>query len=224
MGRNWSKQLKSCCNLGFYENQSEVDIQGWYSISPLMCDISQGKQWTPELAKQDPEGERVGSWDEPLLSRWRYARFPILLSDTVFQNWPENLSCFAWILQKKVKVLHEYYKKKWKQLILSLVFCQICHIKFCKLYTILSVHWPWYLPWRPSLLPVSCLFQVSPLIRGDAEGVEPGLHIVFISLHKTLWKSWRGSGQRGRKWAAHQTGSTDTFKKPYRINKVLACF
>lgn len=83
-------------------------------------------------------------------------------------------------------------KKKWKQLTLSLVFCRICHIKCCRLYTILSVTSTLTLVLAlASLSPASLLsFPLSPLIRGDAKGVEPGLHMVFISLRKTLWKSW----------------------------------
>ena len=101
MGRNWSKQLKSCCNLGFYVNRSEVDIQGWYSISPMMCDIPRGKQWTLELAKEDPEHDRVGSWDG------------LCSADG---STPDFQFCYmtqsSRIGKKIWAVLHEYYKEK----------------------------------------------------------------------------------------------------------------
>lgn len=216
MGRNWSKQLKSCCNLGFCENRSEVDIQGWYSVSPMMCDIPRGKQRTLELAKEDPEHDRVGSWEGALFSWWKYTRFPVLLSDTVFQNWQENLSCFAWILQRK---------KKRKQLILSLIFCKIYHINFHRLYTILSVTSMLILVLAlASLSPASLLsFPRQPTpqrrCRGRGAGAPCGLN--FTS--SELWKSWRSNSRRGRKWG-HQTGSTAIFKKLHRINKALACF
>lgn len=150
-----------------------------------------------------------------LFSWWKYTRFPILLYDTVFQNWQENLSCFARILQRK---------KKWKQLILSLIFCKIYHINFQRLYTILSVTSMLTLVLAlASVSPASLSFPRQPTPqrgrRGRGAGAPCGLN--FTS--SELWKSWRSNSRRGRKWG-HQTGSTAIFKKLHRINKALACF
>lgn len=108
MGRNWSKQLKSCCNLGFYENQSEVDIQGWYSISPMMCDIPRGKQQILELAKQDPEDERVGSCDGGSVQLMEVHR---ISNSVIWYSLPELARKFELFCMNITK------KKKWKQLI-----------------------------------------------------------------------------------------------------------
>ena len=72
---------------------------------------------------------------------------------------------------------------------MSLIFCKIYHINFQRLYTILSVTsmLTLVLALASVSLPVS-LFHVSPLLREDAEGVEPGLHVVLISLHQNCGK------------------------------------